>query len=265
MSLSTHLPFPYDVYELLAGSEHLHFGYFPGGYIDDDAEASQQRLTDSVLEMLPPGGGRVLDVGCGFGRTAVLLARKGYEVRGISPDPVLHERALDRTSGSKELSLSFRCASFLEFAGSDDLRYDIILMQEVLQYLRPLPGVFDGCRRLLKKGGYLLFCDQLLERLRLRGRTVVHWRPEILFALFMKRFRIVASRDITLEASPTYEYVLREVKRKREQLLERLRGEGKDADRELEEFTRVWREQYSWSRKGYLGYGIYLCRKWLAG
>ena len=52
-----------------------------------------QAIVARVLAMLPPHA-HVLDVGCGYGRVAVPLARKGHRVEGIDVSPVLIEAAL---------------------------------------------------------------------------------------------------------------------------------------------------------------------------
>ena len=41
----------------------------------------------------PPGRGAVLDAGCGTGRVAIELARRGYATVGVDVDPVLLDRA----------------------------------------------------------------------------------------------------------------------------------------------------------------------------
>ena len=58
----------------------------------------------AVLEMLPPAG-RVLDVGCGYGRIALPLAQAGYEVEGLDLSPELVEAA---RRGAVEAGVSAR-------------------------------------------------------------------------------------------------------------------------------------------------------------
>src|SRR5205085_8358838 len=40
-----------------------------------------------LVELLAPAAGSVLDAGCGTGRVAVELARRGFEVVGVDLDP----------------------------------------------------------------------------------------------------------------------------------------------------------------------------------
>jgi SAM-dependent methyltransferase len=71
-----------------------------------DVECSAYDLDFDVWrELADAGGGPVLDVGCGTGRTALDLARRGHEVTGIDADPDLIA-ALSRRA--KERSLRVR-------------------------------------------------------------------------------------------------------------------------------------------------------------
>jgi SAM-dependent methyltransferase len=47
----------------------------------------------ALVGRLLPRGGRVLDAGCGTGRVAIELARRGYEVLGVDLDAGMLERA----------------------------------------------------------------------------------------------------------------------------------------------------------------------------
>ena len=62
------------------------------------AERTTQEI-DFVEPLLNTGqGGRLLDMGCGFGRHSVELARRGYEVTGIDPSTTLISEADCRAS-----------------------------------------------------------------------------------------------------------------------------------------------------------------------
>jgi SAM-dependent methyltransferase len=50
------------------------------------ARLTDDAVADLIVEHLPPGG-RVLDVGCGGGRTLATLARRGIQGTGVDPYP----------------------------------------------------------------------------------------------------------------------------------------------------------------------------------
>ena len=75
------------------------------------AERTSQEIDfiESELALLP--GARLLDVGCGFGRHSIELARRGYDVVGIDPAAAMitaaRERAAKAAAGAS-LSIDFR-------------------------------------------------------------------------------------------------------------------------------------------------------------
>jgi len=101
-------------------------------------------------DLLPPGGS-VLDVACGRGRHALLMASAGYDVRAIDRDDV-KVATLRQDAASLSLRLD---AETVDLEGSVDLgqeTYDVIL---VFHYLhRPL---FGALARALRRGGLLLY------------------------------------------------------------------------------------------------------------
>src|SRR5262249_27328771 len=77
-------------YRVLWG-EHIHHGYWVDG---ESAQAAQVQLVARLAKRaaIPPGA-CVLDVGCGFGASALWLARqRGCTVTGITISPVQLER-----------------------------------------------------------------------------------------------------------------------------------------------------------------------------
>ena len=101
-------------------------------------------------------GARILDAGCGTGRYAVELGRRGYVVHGTdSSDELLAEarRALDGQSQN----VSFSLGSIL---GVEGLQYDGILCRGVLNDLVDIGArrsVFPTFRRALRPNGVLIF------------------------------------------------------------------------------------------------------------
>jgi rhodanese-related sulfurtransferase len=101
--------------------------------------------------LLPPGG-NALDVACGAGRNALLLAAAGFRVRAVDRDE-RKIQSLDRTARKLGLPLSAEILD-LESAATDlgDSLYDLVLVTRYLH--RPL---FPALIRALRQGGLLLY------------------------------------------------------------------------------------------------------------
>jgi rhodanese-related sulfurtransferase len=102
---------------------------------------------------LLPRGGRALDVACGRGRNALLLAAAGFEVRAVDRDP---ERIEALRSAARRVGLSLE-ADVVDLEAEDsvdlgDSSRDIILAVHYLH--RPL---FPALARALRPGGILLY------------------------------------------------------------------------------------------------------------
>ena len=67
------------------------------------------RIVAQLLELLPRAG-RVLDVGCGYGRIAVPLARAGFDVTGLDIAPNL-VRAARREAARRGVALTLDVGS----------------------------------------------------------------------------------------------------------------------------------------------------------
>lgn len=107
---------------------------------------------------LPPG--RALDLGCGYGRTAIYLAQHGWQVDAIDfvPQAIAEAKKRAAAAGVAE-RIQFHVGSVadLDFLpGPYDLAIDVGCMHALGQ---PLQQKYrDGLRRLLRPGApYLLF------------------------------------------------------------------------------------------------------------
>ena len=113
---------------------------------------------------LLPRGGRVLDVACGRGRHALLLAAAGFRVVAVDRRPGV----IDALNGiAARLDLPLEAAVLDLETGAADLgteAYDLVL---VFRYLhRPL---FTAIRKALRSGGLLLYETFTIEQAQ-RGR-----------------------------------------------------------------------------------------------
>jgi len=100
-----------------------------------------------------PREGRVLDLGCGDGRIALVLARRlaaDWTLVGLDPDAAEVERA--RATGVYDV---------LHVADGDsvpeaDASFDLVLSNSVLEHVEGIEGVLDEAARVLRPGGRLV-------------------------------------------------------------------------------------------------------------
>ncbi|MGW0610079.1 class I SAM-dependent methyltransferase [Streptomyces sp. NPDC002788] len=83
----------------------------------------------SCVERELPGGGRVLDLGCGPGRNALYLAERGFEVDAVDLAPAAVEWARERAREVGVGGVRFHCGDAFALAGTEltgpyDLVYD---------------------------------------------------------------------------------------------------------------------------------------------
>jgi SAM-dependent methyltransferase len=109
----------------------------------------RRRIIRAELDRLPlPPGARVLDAGCGSGRTLEELGRYG-EVHGIELDPVAAEVARGRGCGEVRIGR-------LEQLPWDDGYFDLITCLDVIEHTPDDRATLRELRRVSKPGGFLL-------------------------------------------------------------------------------------------------------------
>jgi SAM-dependent methyltransferase len=227
----------------LLGLRSLHYGYWgtppaPGELNLASLRGAQARFTARLLSVVPPGVGRVLDVGAGIGDNARALARRGYTVTALSPDKN-HRRYFDALRGE---GVTFYQTTFEELAL--DARFDLILISEALNYIDRERGL-SQCLRYLREGGYLLVAAMF--RYRDDREFGARFRPQELPYIKRATARGLSLEDvvdITLNVAPTMELANRALRyfeppvRGLLQVLARLGGPFDSLHRELE---GVWR------------------------
>lgn len=116
------------------------------------AEAGQNPHgeADLVQRLLVDPTGPVLDGGCGTGRVAIELARRGVRVVGADPDPDMIAAAR-----AKAPQLDWERRGLEHLDRPDEFAL-VVLAGNVIPYATDRPGVVAGCARALRRGGLLL-------------------------------------------------------------------------------------------------------------
>jgi SAM-dependent methyltransferase len=105
------------------------------------------------------GGRRILDAGCGTGRVAIELSRRGFSVTGVDADAAMLDKAQ-----SKAPELRWLEADLAQLPDGMDAEYDVVVLAgNVMIFLAPgTEGqVVSNLGRLLTPGGLLVAGFQL--------------------------------------------------------------------------------------------------------
>lgn len=109
----------------------------------------------ATLSLLPDVKGlRVLDAGCGPGEYAAWLVERGAAVVAFDVTPRMVEITQERL-GDTVTALRHDLHEPLDFAG--DEAFDLVICPLVLDYIKDWTPVFTEFRRVLKRGGTLVF------------------------------------------------------------------------------------------------------------
>ena len=133
---------------------------------NDVASRSQvkiERITNWILEQTDNPGMKILDLGCGPGLYAELLAQKGHSVTGVDFSENSIQYAT-RQAKEKKLNIEYLEKNYLELDFENE--FDLVILI-YLDFCVLLPQerekVLENIYRALKKGG-LFICDVVNER-----------------------------------------------------------------------------------------------------
>jgi SAM-dependent methyltransferase len=101
------------------------------------------------------GGERVLDLACGFGRHALELARRGYDVVGVDITPVYIDEGR-RRAAAESLDATFICADLREVSFHEEFDVVLNLADGAIGYLEDAGEnlkIFDLIAASLAPGG----------------------------------------------------------------------------------------------------------------
>jgi 2-polyprenyl-3-methyl-5-hydroxy-6-metoxy-1,4-benzoquinol methylase len=121
----------------------------------------EQRLT-YVNDQLGAAPGKVWDVGCGYGTTAIFLALSGYEVMGNTLEFYYDTigKRLEYWSRYGNLDhLRIDYANLFDMPVAEGL-YDAVIAQDTLHHLEPIQDAVNIIQSSLKPGGRLVATEE---------------------------------------------------------------------------------------------------------
>ena len=117
-------------------------------------DAEQQRVIAYVSNTLG-NGGRILDIGCGYGRNLKVLCARGIDAIGVEANPEIVKAAV--ASG-------LPCKTVTEFDENTET-FDALLMSHIIEHFPPhkLFDFMDGYLDRLRVGGHLVIATPLMS------------------------------------------------------------------------------------------------------
>jgi 2-polyprenyl-6-hydroxyphenyl methylase/3-demethylubiquinone-9 3-methyltransferase len=141
------------------------------------------------IESMLHGPSRILDVGCGAGLAAEVLARHGHDVLGIDAAGDAIEAARAHAAGQgqdKRLALTYR-SCLAEDLLAEGARFPVITCLEVIEHVPDPTGLLRVLASLLEPGGLLVMSTL--------NRTLRSWLTAKLAAEYLLRMLPVGTHD----------------------------------------------------------------------
>jgi SAM-dependent methyltransferase len=108
----------------------------------------------TIMALLPPPPGRLLDLGCGSGWTSVMFAQRGYIVVGQDLAPAMIELANENKRRSGLENLGFVVADYEVLDFRDE--FDCAVFFDALHHAEDETAALSSAFRALKPGGTLI-------------------------------------------------------------------------------------------------------------
>ena len=170
----------------------------------DEHQCRQPSLSHPVRHPVP-GGHEILDVGCGAGGLARVLAAEGAQVTGIDPNP---KAILDARNLVPAASFEQASAEELPFEGG---AFDAVFVVNTLHHV-PLAAMdrsLAEAARVIRPNGLLIVIEPLAEGTFFEALRLVEDETAVRLAAQQALARAIESNLLRLET--TISYVRREV------------------------------------------------------
>lgn len=126
-------------------------------------------LRPEIVRLVPPGTGRVLDIGCGPGLTGAAIREAGArEVWGIERDPALAEQARQRLD--RVVTGDISEAPMLDLLPAS---FDVLVYADVLEHLVDPWSVLAAQRSLLRSDGHAVFSLPNIRHIRILASLIL--------------------------------------------------------------------------------------------
>ncbi|HOY10079.1 MAG TPA: class I SAM-dependent methyltransferase [Candidatus Omnitrophota bacterium] len=124
-------------------------------YLEDspEDEINFSKTLAWIEQFKPLNGLRVLDVGTGTGKFVRYLRRNSVDAFGLEPSVALFNRYLAR-----EPFFFLTDLQGLPSATSPELKYDAVIISDVIEHVRDPHPFFSGLDRVLKPGAVVYIC-----------------------------------------------------------------------------------------------------------
>jgi len=124
-------------------------------------------LSQKIIFHLGEGRGRkLLDIGCGAGRTALLVAKRGFKVEGVDVEERVIKLARRKAKKEKlDGQARFTCADIYKGLRFKKESFDVIICSEVIEHVPSPKKVIREAKYLLKTQGILILTTPHSQRL----------------------------------------------------------------------------------------------------